>query len=232
MTRALAWLLCVALVAVGGSAAAQGDELSRLFPREADVSVADGRGLARLRLPPEVLSETRGDLADVRLFDAAGVEVPFLLDSARRPLWLRQPRREAHEGELVHVRQRHRWLSGYWHHEIHHQDPQRPSPSGSWDLDFDVRRRASSRKSACSIRARPDRVLARGSIWRLRNPLREGLTIALPPDLPKRVRVVLRSEQHYLEPVMRLSATRAPARHAFDCPSTRSPSVALKTPPC
>ena len=74
---------------------AQQPDLARLFPHEAQVHVPKGKGLARLRLPPEVLEATRGDLADVRLFDAEGGEVPFLLDSARRPLWLRVPRREA-----------------------------------------------------------------------------------------------------------------------------------------
>ncbi len=89
------WVLAITLTALFWAwPAAADDELARLFPREADVSAAAGKGLVRLRLPSEVLSETRSDLADVRIFDSEGAEVPFLLDSARRPLWLRAPRRE------------------------------------------------------------------------------------------------------------------------------------------
>ena len=56
--------------------------LRSLFSKEADV-FTDGPGLVRLDLPPGVIAECLPSLADVRLFDSAGNEVPFLLDSPR-----------------------------------------------------------------------------------------------------------------------------------------------------
>lgn len=54
--------------------------LRSLFPMEADVLV-DKPGLIRLDLPPEVVAACRGDLSDMRLFDARGGEVPYLLEA-------------------------------------------------------------------------------------------------------------------------------------------------------
>ncbi|HYV86584.1 MAG TPA: hypothetical protein VFB49_11780, partial [Patescibacteria group bacterium] len=59
-------------------------ELARLFPKEAEVTAQPG-GLSRLVLPPEVLAECRPDLSDLRLFDAAGRETSFLIDSGGAP---------------------------------------------------------------------------------------------------------------------------------------------------
>ena len=54
------------------------------FPRQAPVEAEAGR-LVRLVLPPEVLAACRSDLSDLRLFDAAGGEVPFLVDGGWEP---------------------------------------------------------------------------------------------------------------------------------------------------
>ena len=59
-------------------------DLARLFPNEAEV-VVERAGLSRLVLPPEVLAACRPDLSDLRLFDAAGRETPFLIDSGGAP---------------------------------------------------------------------------------------------------------------------------------------------------
>ncbi|MCG8588855.1 MAG: DUF3999 domain-containing protein [Proteobacteria bacterium] len=56
--------------------------LERLFPHEAPIE-ADATGLVRLALPPEVIRACRPDLSDLRVFDAAGREVAFWLDSKR-----------------------------------------------------------------------------------------------------------------------------------------------------
>jgi hypothetical protein len=56
--------------------------LRSLFPQEADV-FADAPGLVRLDLPPEVVAGCLPSLADLRLFDPGGNEVPFLLDTPR-----------------------------------------------------------------------------------------------------------------------------------------------------
>jgi hypothetical protein len=52
--------------------------VARLLEKEADVSV-DKPGLSRLMLPAEVLSASRPDLGDVRLYDGA-VEIPYVVD--------------------------------------------------------------------------------------------------------------------------------------------------------
>ena len=55
-------------------------DLRRLFPLERDVQAPSG-GLVRLALPPDVLAATRPDLSDLRVFDAAGQEIPYLIDT-------------------------------------------------------------------------------------------------------------------------------------------------------
>ena len=58
---------------------ARAQDLTRLFPEEADIFTT-APGLVRLPLPPAVLAATTPDLADVRIFDRAGREVPYLID--------------------------------------------------------------------------------------------------------------------------------------------------------
>jgi hypothetical protein len=76
---ALTLASCVSTAALAESQ----EGLSRLFPLQAEVR-ADGDGLARLLLPAEVLLEVRPDLSDLRVFDAAGNEIPFRVDSDAR----------------------------------------------------------------------------------------------------------------------------------------------------
>jgi hypothetical protein len=70
--------------AAGGDARKPPADLARLFPTEAEVIVTQP-GLSRLVLAPEIVGACRPDLSDLRLFDAAGVETPFLIDSGRAP---------------------------------------------------------------------------------------------------------------------------------------------------
>jgi hypothetical protein len=72
------------LLALAGAARAEAPAgLSRLFPLQAEVHAEQG-GLARLPLPAEVLVEVRPDLSDLRVFDPAGSEIPFRVDSDER----------------------------------------------------------------------------------------------------------------------------------------------------
>jgi hypothetical protein len=70
--------------AAGGDARKPPADLARLFPTEAEVVVTQP-GLSRLVLASEIVGACRPDLSDLRLFDAAGVETPFLIDSGRAP---------------------------------------------------------------------------------------------------------------------------------------------------
>lgn len=65
-------------------------ELASLFPSRAPITVeprtrrASSEGsLARLLLPPQVLSACRSDLSDLRVLDRDGREVPFVVDAGR-----------------------------------------------------------------------------------------------------------------------------------------------------
>lgn len=78
MKAAVRLLLAVLVLGVlPGAARAQ--DLARLFPEEADI-YASAPGLQRLPLPPAVLVACTSDLADLRLFDRDGREVPYLVD--------------------------------------------------------------------------------------------------------------------------------------------------------
>ena len=59
-------------------------ELKTLFTQQAPIYVTTDR-LSRLELPTEVLEHCRPDLSDLRVFDAAGQEVAFLVDSGIPP---------------------------------------------------------------------------------------------------------------------------------------------------
>lgn len=78
--------LAAVILAVGMIGAAETstalDELARVFPNEASIRV-QADGLARLPLPPEIVAACRPDLSDLRVFDANGREVAYLVDSGR-----------------------------------------------------------------------------------------------------------------------------------------------------
>lgn len=64
--------------------AANPPALASLFPRQASLTAPAGE-LARLLLPPEVLSACRSDLSDLRILDSRDREVPFVVDTGRAP---------------------------------------------------------------------------------------------------------------------------------------------------
>jgi hypothetical protein len=214
----LALLLTLSLTS-SPSSAADTKELARLFPREVDVRVPPAKppGLLRLRLPAEVLRSTRGDLADLRLFDGQGHEVPFIVDSASRALWSRE--REVVQLRVVPRRVTQRRVRHdertQWHEELIVETPREPPPSGRWALVFSSPRPHFVNRLKIVDDDDTERVLVRGTLFRLQRPLREGLRIALPAQdggaLPKRIRVILRGEQAHLEPSLRFESVRAPS---------------------
>jgi hypothetical protein len=70
----------VLAVVLTGRATAETTALATLFPLRAEVSAA-ASGFCRVELPPEVLAACRADLADLRVLDDAGREIPYLVDS-------------------------------------------------------------------------------------------------------------------------------------------------------
>ena len=77
--RAVALALLLASTALGADR-----DVRTLLARRARVA-APAEKLARLRLPPSVLAASQPDLADLRLVDADGVAVPFVIASAEDP---------------------------------------------------------------------------------------------------------------------------------------------------
>jgi hypothetical protein len=209
MRRTLPLLLGAALVAA--TALADGPGLVRLFPREADVHV-DGQGLARLDLPAEVLRACRPDLSDLRLFDPAGAEVPFLVDSGApaAPTGVRQ----RIPATVVNVRQTQQprgdgapSLTEEYELELPAVEPE----GGAWDLELTVSRREFARR--VTVTAPVDAILVKdATVFRLPQAGREKLRVALPPLLkgPGRIAIVITGQDLWpLAPSFAFASARA-----------------------
>jgi len=185
--------------------------LRALFPKEADVRI-DGPGLARLDLPPEVIAECLPSLADVRLFDLDGNEVPFLLDTPRvdavfdaervepRVLDVRREQEPRENGPSL--RRETFELSG----------PATAARGGAWKLVMNLDRsnfvaQAVVRWNAADSGTPGE---ASGSVFRLSSPRPvEKLSLSLAGSPIERVVVVLTHEQPYwLEPSFHFESSR------------------------
>lgn len=209
--------LSFGLIALAGSARAEPlDGLARLFPREAEIRVSAPSGLARLPLPAEVLALTTPTLSDVRVLDAAGGEVPFLIDSKRRAVAPRSDRVTERAAKPIAVRRESQARPGL--------APQRREvfelavPEGGGALELVVDASAEGFVRDVVVRSGGS-VLASGSVFRMKEPPRERLAVPLPRELPARLEVTLEGEGRYLEPAFRFrSVTPAPAEHALAVP--------------
>jgi hypothetical protein len=92
---------CVALLLCAGTLLLAQPEPTALFPSQAEVFV-DASGLSRLEMPPAVLTQLQGDLSDLRLFDAQGREVPYLIDRGQ-PQPERTITQRSYRSEIVAV---------------------------------------------------------------------------------------------------------------------------------
>jgi hypothetical protein len=188
-------------------------ELERVFPREAAIETSAASGLARLPLPLEVLSEVRADLSDVRIFDASGQLVPFAVDTASRPLVTRGERVQYASAKPIAAErhtERRAGLDATCHESFTLKRPDVLPVSGSWDLVLESRVSGFVR----DIRVRAPKAatpLARGTVFRLEYPLREGRRLALPADLPASIEVEIEGEGTCLEPVLAFESSRWPA---------------------
>jgi len=190
-------------------------ELRRLFPQEAQVTVAGG-GLSRLVLPPAILTACRPDLSDLRLFDAQEKEVPFLVDAgAGKP-----------DGVEITQRFEPRVLDAA-RAEIRRQNgpplrretleiglPAASPQTGSWVLVVEPRQgEFVARVNVEGIGASGEKtgLVADGSVFRLSGARSaEKLRLPLPPFRGARLRVVFETEHPFwLEPGLRLESARA-----------------------
>jgi hypothetical protein len=190
--------------------AADPSALIRLFPEEADVVVPEAR-LARLPLPPAVLAACRPDLSDLRLFDPAGQEVPFLVDAGRAAGVVVTAERSA-EPRVVDVR---RWR------ETRAQEPPRareeyrlalpdtPPEGGAWELVVETPRAEFTRRASVSGVAdgRPRLLVEDAPLVRVAGA--ERTRIALPAGTSGEITIVVSGdESEFLEPRFRLESSR------------------------
>lgn len=198
MRRELRLSLSLLVLGVGTARAEEGEGLPRLFPRTAEIQVSAPSGLCRLRLPAEVLAASTATLSDVRVFDAQGAEVPFLIDSAARPVRARTDRVTERPAKPLSVRRESRARPGL---VPLNAETFRLAVPESGNLELVLSSPAPSFVRSVVVRSTPDgRVLASGSVFRLTAPLRERVDIRLPNDLPPEVEVVVEGEGRYLEP--------------------------------
>ena len=189
-------------------------DLVRLFPSEAEV-VVERAGLSRLVLPPEVLAACRPDLSDLRLFDAAGRETPFLIDSGGAPGGTLEARKRFTPRLLDTTRHEERREGAPpLRRETFDLSPPGDAPDG-WTLVADVRAvefvahvRVELVGAAGDVTVLPDT-----SLFRLASPRpAEKLRLPLPPFAAGRVarlRVAVTTEQGgWLAPSFTLESTR------------------------
>jgi hypothetical protein len=199
----------VALLAMCSSTAAAQREIGRLFPKRAEIT---GSGLVRLRLPADVLVETRPDLSDLRVVDPDGAEVPYVVDTATRPLGRRERAVETEPATPSEVRrsQGERIEVAIPHREVFVVPvPERVRRAGAWDLVFSSPTETFVREVELRADTEDGPIVATRSIFRLQAPLREDLRIALPPGAPATLVVVMRGDGFYLEPAMRFETALA-----------------------
>jgi len=212
---ALWWSLVAA--AVSPRALSQPADLRALFPSEASVFV-DSSGLSRLELPPDVLAACRPDLSDLRIVDAAGKEVPYLIDSKK----LAETEVEVEQRvtpELLEVERQtiERPTGPPLRRETYELSfPEERSQTGSWDLVFQSRRANFVRRvevSAVESDGSKVKLVENGSVFRLRAPVREKTRLSLPDRTADRLVVTLEGEDgFFLDPAFRLETSQTVLR--------------------
>jgi hypothetical protein len=196
---------------IGEPARAQSGDLAALFPQQAPIEAPVAGKLVRLDLPAEVLAACRADLSDLRVFDAEGREVPFLIesgapsDAAGRadgleavtvvPAEILDATRETSERDGAPSIVRESYVIS--------AAPAPPAGS-AWDLVFTV----SAADFASRVEVRPAssqdagaEPVARGSIFRLREIGAEKLRLSLAAAVAAPLLVTLETEAgSFIEP--------------------------------
>lgn len=186
--------------------AAENDDPAALFPRRAEVR-APAEGLARLVLPPEVTGRCRPDLSDVRLFDASGGQVPFLVASGPgrdRP----DEARSTEPAEVVDVsREERRTALGPTTFVETYQliVPPRPDGVASWDLVFAV----ADERFAAHVELGSDGSWAdAGTVFRLASPPAERLRVPVGPRTGAIGLRLTHQERAWIAPRLRFEGRR------------------------
>lgn len=243
LTGLLGLVLTAGAAAQGQGTADRPPDPASLFPRQAVVlpgpipeaeAATDEPALARLPLPATVLEATRPDLSDLRLFDATGTEVPYLVDRGageeRRFTVVRRV-----EPEVVDVRRHEERpddgppvFTESWTLELPAEMDREPTDEAgdgrNWELVIETRRRQFVRSARVETvpppgnGGGPGETIAEGSLFRLSEPPREQLRLTLvglgTAAAVDRLEVTLTGEggtapeRGFLEPVFHLEHTR------------------------
>jgi hypothetical protein len=199
------------------SVAAEPVTLRSLFSKEADV-YTDAPGLVRLDLPPEVVADCLSSLADVRLFDPEGNEVPFLLDTPRIDAVFDTERVEARPNDVRRDEVPREKGPSLRRETYELTGPTTAARGGEWNLvaeiaqpDFVARARITWTRRDAGVP-----VVTMGSMFRLTSPRRvEKVALPLGAAAIDRVVVVLEHEQPFwLEPSFRFESSRTIDRFA------------------
>lgn len=193
-------------------------DLSRVFPFERDV-IAEQPGLTRLTLPADVLAATRPDLSDLRLFDAAGREVPFLVDAGAPATDSRQLVRVLDATVVEARRARVERADGPPLFRETYVLEAPPAARAEWELAFEVEAPEFVRHlrvDGVADDGTKQPLVTDESIFRLRSPAASKLRIALPlpPDATdatraRRLEVTIEGEDgDYLSPALHYRTAR------------------------
>ncbi len=186
----------------------EANPLETLFPRQAPLTL-EGEGLARLPLPAAVLADCRPDLSDVRILDAAGREVPYLIDAGRPRRTaleisesfapqVREVARETVEREAAPDLQRESYRLSV---------PTAPPAEGGWELVVASRHARFVRRVAVSQGVAA--LITGESLFRLPQPDVEKTRLALPVLTADDLVIDLEGEEgFFLEPTFRFESTR------------------------
>ena len=216
ITKATHWAAFTLLVYVGvlPSLWGQTAELRTLFTRQAPVFVTTD-GLSRLELPTDILAACRPDLSDLRVFDAAGNEAPFLVDSGLPPETEAAVRR-AYALEIMSVsRQEVRSeTSPRVYRETYELDlPGNMTDAPSWDLVFEIGSGSFVRQVRVTGSGEAGEtvpLIEEGSIFRLASPRREKTRLTLPNARVDGLIVTVEGEGgSFLAPTFRLESSRS-----------------------
>lgn len=194
----------------------QPPDQARLFSHQARVTQL-GASSYRLPLPAEVLSICRADLSDVRLYDGAGQEIAWMLDSATRVAssdveqvgLTRAPVMQA----LVHeIEGPTRAPTGY--REVYEiTGPGGAPPRAGWDLVIGTLRDpfvATVRVNGLPVGDAEGAQLGSGTAYRFASPRRELLRLPVDVSGADHVRVTIEGHDGFLDPTFDWVASRRP----------------------
>jgi len=212
MRTSLPALAAICILASGLAVGSPVEDLHKLFPNEATIT-APSAGLCRLELGAEVLAGCRPDLADLRIFDASGREVPYVVDTG-----VSQGMVVVHEvdAEVLDASRREerrddgppRFVESYTL-----ALPDVPQGAGGWELVFTSDRREFVRRIDLEVQGGDGRwraALEGGSAFRLLTPPATRLRFPLGVGDARVVRVRLVGEgDDFLRPGFRYRATRS-----------------------